>query len=179
MLSFGGTCTRVTIRSCHSAGGEGRIVYIIGRGIDLGNNNRGDGSVSGSEFIPDGGQGLAVATPGGIELHQHVLGGVVHDVLERVCDQNLHGAVVGLRHRLALDEGFEATGFEFCEPLRQRFNSNGLVFGENESNAVLVVVEGKGGDLAGEAESCGLLRVLVVVDPGHRKVVLVGDQFRL
>jgi len=49
------------------------------------------------EFLVDGGKALAVATPGGIVLNEHILGGVHHNIVERFTDKHVNSFVLGFR----------------------------------------------------------------------------------
>ena len=61
------------------------------------------------ELLPDGREALAVAAPGGVELHEHVLVVVVNDVLEALADDSVHRLVLFGRNGLALELGRELT----------------------------------------------------------------------
>lgn len=92
-----------------------RTINVVGGGVDLGDGDVGLGILEVlAELVPDGGEGLAVSAPGGIELNKDVLGG--GGLIKVLVDEDLDRAVVGLRERLGLLEGDDGTIEDGREP---------------------------------------------------------------
>jgi hypothetical protein len=63
----------------------------------------GEGS---SHFRVDGSKGLAMPTPGSVELHEDVLSTLQYDFVEVLSNQHLHGLVIGGGDFFALHVAF-------------------------------------------------------------------------
>ncbi len=82
---------------------------VVLSAVDLGNHDVGLGLELLAELLVHRGEGLAVAAPGGVELNEDILGGVVDDLLPGLADNDEHGAVVGGGLFLRADGGGELT----------------------------------------------------------------------
>jgi len=87
-----------------SLGGE-----IVLGGVHLGDNNV-RVLVALAKSVPDGGETLAVTTPGGVELGKDVLGRVANELVPAGGGELPDGAVLRLRDGLRLDGGLDVAG---------------------------------------------------------------------
>jgi hypothetical protein len=85
----------------------GREFLVLVR-IDLGDDNMRVRLVDGGQFVVDGSEALAVTAPRGVELNEHILGAVEHDLVEVLRSQNNNiggrGGQLDARASLAVDE---------------------------------------------------------------------------
>lgn len=126
--------------------GDGRG-EVVGSGIELGNDNV-RSLVGLSELLVDGGQALAVAAPGGVELNQNVLVLVVLDNLGvSGGDNDLDGAVVLLGNSLGLDRGLDSAGQDILSQLLHLLNSELTLLVQGELGAGDDVLDTKSGPL--------------------------------
>lgn len=78
-------------------------INIVLSGIDLGNDDRVDLAEGSSDLLVEGGEGLAVTAPGGVELNQNVLGLILDNLVKVLVDQSLDVLL-----RVLLREGLRA-----------------------------------------------------------------------
>mmetsp|Transcript_13628 Transcript_13628/g.39707 ORF Transcript_13628/g.39707 Transcript_13628/m.39707 type:complete len:529 (-) Transcript_13628:25-1611(-) len=69
------------------------VVDLVGGGVHLGDHDRVHALELLSELVVLGGEGLAVAAPGSVELDEHVLAGLNHVLLERLARDDLDGGL--------------------------------------------------------------------------------------
>jgi len=81
-------------------------VNFVGGSIEFGNHEVLDVADGSAELLPNGGESLAVATPGSVELHKHILVRVLNNAIEIGADQDSHVALLG-RLSLRLEVGSE------------------------------------------------------------------------
>lgn len=83
---------------------NGHRGVLVRRAVHLGNNDRVNVLKAGGELGPDRRERLAVAAPRRVDLEEHVLCRVEHNLLERRADDDAHAVLVlALRLRRALD----------------------------------------------------------------------------
>lgn len=126
--------------------GDGRG-EVVGSGIELGNDNV-RSLVGLSELLVDGGQALAVAAPGGVELNQNVLVLVVLDNLGvSGGDNDLDGAVVLLGNSFGLDRGLDSARQDILSQLLHLLNSELTLLVQGELGAGDDVLDTESGPL--------------------------------
>merc|ERR1719208_581993 len=151
-----------------------------------------DGVVA--QLVPDGRELLAMSTPRGIKLNQHVLLGIHGDLVEVLADQNLYASrvpVLGnlLRHQVLLqlssqelgNKGLDIFGLDLvvlrlvlCHVLSQLDGSEGRQLGFSNSeeleNPLVVILIGVDGD----EEHLALVLLGDTLQHGHVVGVRVG-----
>ena len=125
-------------------------VDLVGGGVHLGNGQAGDVLEVGSQLVVDGSELLAVAAPGSVELHQHVVVVVDDKLSELLADEDLDGLAVVSRDLLRLEEWLEGTSLEVLDELSESLDGDALSFaGEGVLlHVVGGVKEADGGEVA-------------------------------
>lgn len=153
--------------------GDGRG-EVVGSGIELGNDNV-RSLVGLSELLVDGGQVLAVAAPGGVELDQNVLVLVVLDNLGvSGSDNDSDGAVVLLGDGLGLDRRLDSAGQDILSQLLHLLNSELTLLVQGELGASDDVLDTESGPLLLQVDVGGVSAELGGVNVGKVHLALVG-----
>lgn len=127
---------RVLTRGVLVVGGEevegGETVDVnnvgvtVGSGVNLGDEHAGHLREGLGQLVVDGRQLLAVTAPRRVELHEHVLGLVKHDLFEALANEHVgtlalfSGDLLGLAESLGL--AFQTVGHEGLDGLGVDFN---------------------------------------------------------
>lgn len=166
---------------------DGRETLDLIRDVVGGSVNLGDDDLVGvrlvhlGQLVVLGRQGLAVAAPGCVELEEHVLVVVDHDVLVILGHDNGDWALLLLRDRLALDARLELAGDVVVDEGADVLGADVLgaaLLGVGELLVLLRVLDGESGPGAGlEVEVGGVLAEGGGVDGGEVDLaaVLLGD----
>jgi len=151
---------------------------VVGGGIDLGDDDVLVVLEKLTELLVLGGEGLAVAAPGGVELNEDILGGIEDDILEGLSDDDGDGSVVGLRDGLRLDVGNEGSGLVSSEVGAEGLGGDLIGLVEDELLGLLTVLDDDSGGGSGESERLSVLGPLdsVKLDEGELGAVLLGER---
>lgn len=95
---------------------------LVGSGVKLGNDNVWLILEGFTKLLPDWSELLAVSAPWGIELDEHVLLGVLDDLLELLSDEDGDWAVIALWDWLRLERWLEGSGDDVIGELGNGFN---------------------------------------------------------
>mmetsp|Transcript_35019 Transcript_35019/g.48561 ORF Transcript_35019/g.48561 Transcript_35019/m.48561 type:complete len:313 (-) Transcript_35019:588-1526(-) len=96
--------------------GEHLAADVVGSRVHLCNDKLGVVLEVLGHLLPDGRQLLAVPAPGGVELNEDILVGIVNKLLEVLANHGHYGLVVGLGDLLGLDVYLHLASLEVVNP---------------------------------------------------------------